>query len=234
MLAKPRAEGTRALQNGGVAIQLRCPPGPHPPVGLQDTAALPPTCQGTSPRLSASSPSYSSCSNCCHHFMTGRRWGGLEGSPHAPQMQYCSSGQGGGCLPLTQVLGMGPGCGLGSVARQRPLARAVTLQGALRNPPPPPAWPLRPVSRRLRFWLTAPALRGAAKGGSGVSMMFPVMLLLWGPWVGFGVVDLAFLSLDVPGNAEPVRLTILSLPWAPFSCLAWVWGLGLLRSLPSW
>lgn len=33
--------------------------------------------------------------------------------------------------------------------------------------------------------------------------MLPAMLFLWGPWVGFGVVELAFLSLDVPGNAEP-------------------------------
>lgn len=45
------------------------------------------------------------------------------------------------------------------------------------------------------------------------------MLSLWGPWVGFGVVELAFLSLDEPGNAEPVHVTVLSLLWAPFSCL---------------
>lgn len=62
-------------------------------------------------------------------------------------------------------------------------------------------------------------------------MMLLVMLFLWGLWVGFGVVELAFLSLDVPGDDELIHTTVLSLFWAPFSCL--VWGLGLLRSLPS-
>lgn len=64
--------------------------------------------------------------------------------------------------------------------------------------------------------------------------MLSAMLFLWGPWVGFRVIELAFLSLDVPGNAEPVRLTISSPLWALFSCLAWVWGLDLLQTFPSY
>lgn len=35
--------------------------------------------------------------------------------------------------------------------------------------------------------------------------MLPAMLSLWDPWVGFEVVELVFLSLDVPGNAELVQ-----------------------------
>lgn len=36
-------------------------------------------------------------------FHGNEKMGGLEGSPHAPQMQHCSSGQVGGCLTVTGV-----------------------------------------------------------------------------------------------------------------------------------
>lgn len=57
-----------------------------PVVGPQDiTIPLPLyTSRGFSQPGSLSSPSYSRCSSCCHHFTAVKRWGGLGSFSTAP------------------------------------------------------------------------------------------------------------------------------------------------------